>query len=67
MSIKTLSVKCPTCQADVLMTPSFPERPFCTKRCKLIDLGEWASESHKIAGEPVNEDELWTDGAPQDY
>ena len=28
-------------------------KPFCSERCKLIDLGEWASEGHRIAGEPV--------------
>ncbi|MCR6651657.1 MAG: DNA gyrase inhibitor YacG [Cellvibrionaceae bacterium] len=53
MTIKTLSVRCPSCQKEVLMTPAFPDRPFCSRRCKLIDLGEWASEGHRIAGEPV--------------
>lgn len=67
MSVKTLSVKCPTCKTDVLMTSTFPERPFCTKRCKLIDLGEWASESHKIAGEQIAEDELWSEDPPPRY
>lgn len=55
MTVKTLSVRCPTCKKEVLMTPAFPERPFCSRRCKLIDLGEWASEGHRIAGEPVME------------
>jgi endogenous inhibitor of DNA gyrase (YacG/DUF329 family) len=27
-------------------------RPFCSERCKLIDLGAWASEEHSIPGEP---------------
>lgn len=53
MTVKTLSVKCPTCSKEVLMTPAFPDRPFCSRRCKLIDLGEWASEGHRIAGEPI--------------
>lgn len=35
-----------------------PWRPFCSERCKLIDLGEWASESHRIAGETVHPDQL---------
>lgn len=61
MTVKTLSVKCPTCQKEVLMTPAFPDRPFCSKRCKLIDLGEWASEGHKIAGEPVMDEGLLED------
>jgi hypothetical protein len=28
-------------------------RPFCSKRCKLIDFGEWATEKHSIPGDPV--------------
>ena len=50
-SVKTLSVRCPTCGDEVLMTTKSPERPFCSKRCKLIDLGEWASESYSIPTE----------------
>jgi len=53
-TIKTLAVKCPTCKKEVLMTSAFPDRPFCSKRCKLIDLGGWASEGHKIPGEEVD-------------
>ena len=30
-------------------------RPFCSKKCQLIDLGEWAEESHKIS-QPVQAD-----------
>jgi len=30
-----------------------PDRPFCSERCRLIDLGAWASERFRIAGEPV--------------
>ncbi|EGL54624.1 uncharacterized protein conserved in bacteria [Methylophaga aminisulfidivorans MP] len=29
-------------------------KPFCSERCKLIDLGEWASEGHRIPGPPVH-------------
>jgi endogenous inhibitor of DNA gyrase (YacG/DUF329 family) len=58
MTVKTLSVRCPTCKKEVLMTPAFPERPFCSRRCKLIDLGEWAAEGHRIAGEPVMDEML---------
>lgn len=65
MNVKTLSVPCPTCSKEVLMTEDSPFRPFCSKRCKLIDLGEWASESRKIEGESIeNDDEVWTDDLP---
>ncbi|RZA04504.1 MAG: DNA gyrase inhibitor YacG [Moraxellaceae bacterium] len=49
-----LKLNCPTCKKLVLWTEEYPHRPFCSDRCRLIDLGEWASESHKIAGTPVN-------------
>jgi endogenous inhibitor of DNA gyrase (YacG/DUF329 family) len=35
-------------------------RPFCSDRCKLIDLGAWAAEDHKIAGAAESEDELYS-------
>lgn len=53
MSDKPLYVDCPTCHKHVQWSESNPFRPFCSERCKLIDLGEWASEEHRIAGEPA--------------
>ena len=47
---KPLLVKCPTCEKEQVWSSENPDRPFCSSRCKLIDLGEWASEGHKIAG-----------------
>lgn len=46
-------VSCPTCKKAVEWSEKQIWRPFCSERCKLIDLGEWASESHRIAGEPA--------------
>lgn len=46
--VKTLAVRCPSCQTEVLMTAEYPDRPFCSKRCRMIDLGEWASEGYRI-------------------
>ncbi len=54
MSKKDLIVACPTCQQSVAWLESNQFKPFCSKRCKLIDLGEWASESHKIAGQALD-------------
>ncbi|MEN9464043.1 MAG: hypothetical protein RL217_224 [Pseudomonadota bacterium] len=45
-----MKVACPTCQKEVEWTEKSPHRPFCSDRCKLIDLGEWASESYSISG-----------------
>ncbi len=44
-------VTCPTCQRRVKWTLSNPDRPFCSERCKLIDLGAWADEQHSIPGD----------------
>jgi len=52
-------VKCPTCQKEIEWDKNNPFRPFCSERCRLIDLGDWASESHRIpSNEPVSEDIL---------
>lgn len=37
-------VTCPTCGGVSVYAPSNPFRPFCSERCKQIDLGAWASE-----------------------
>jgi uncharacterized protein len=45
-------VKCPTCHRE-LDWESAPFRPFCSERCRLIDLGAWLTEKHAIPGENV--------------
>ena len=45
------TVACPTCGKPVLWGPDAPERPFCSKRCRLIDLGEWLDGSRTNPGE----------------
>jgi len=49
------TVKCPTCERPVQWGPSSEYRPFCCERCKLIDLGEWATESYAIPVKPTDE------------
>jgi endogenous inhibitor of DNA gyrase (YacG/DUF329 family) len=39
-------MKCPICKKDVAL--SDPEFPFCSERCRIIDLGNWASEKYVI-------------------
>ncbi|NVN54908.1 DNA gyrase inhibitor YacG [bacterium Scap17] len=48
-----LTVACPQCRTDVVWSTASEFRPFCSKRCQLLDLGAWADESHSIAGEPA--------------
>lgn len=45
----TLKTNCPTCNKSVDFIPENPFRPFCSERCKLIDLGAWANEEYAIA------------------
>ncbi len=40
-------MKCPTCKKDTFYEEN-PFRPFCSPRCKLIDLGKWASGDYKL-------------------
>jgi endogenous inhibitor of DNA gyrase (YacG/DUF329 family) len=44
-----LKVPCPTCKNEVIWQEESKFRPFCSKRCQLIDIGEWADEGHKIS------------------
>lgn len=57
---KPLVVKCPTCNKPVNWQAQQKSKPFCSERCKLIDLGEWATEKNVIAGDPTSS-ELPTD------
>ena len=41
-------VHCPRCNAAILWSADNPYRPFCSERCKLIDLGQWATEAYRI-------------------
>ncbi|MFT2092374.1 DNA gyrase inhibitor YacG [Paraglaciecola sp. 2405UD69-4] len=41
-------VNCPHCQTKVEWIPTSQFRPFCSKQCQLIDLGEWAEEGKSI-------------------
>ena len=47
-----LTVQCPTCQKQVEWNTESKFKPFCSERCKLIDLGDWASEKHAIPVSP---------------
>lgn len=62
MDNKTITVNCPTCQKPVEWSDNSPYRPFCSKRCQLIDLGEWADEEKRIpSNEDVSDSEDWSE------
>jgi len=53
---KPRTVACPTCGKPALFAPANEWRPFCSERCRMIDLGEWAAESYKVPSKPGNDD-----------
>ena len=48
----TAIVDCPVCRGRTEFSPANRWRPFCSERCKLIDLGQWAAGAYLIAGDP---------------
>ena len=52
MSQAVRKVRCPQCGGDSVWNESNKWRPFCSERCKMIDLGAWASEAYRV---PVQE------------
>ncbi len=49
-------VTCPQCGGDSAYAVSNPYRPFCSQRCKNIDLGAWAAESFRVPDHPDHPD-----------
>ena len=56
MSVPPRIVRCPQCATPVEWSPASPWRPFCSERCKTIDLGAWASERYRIKTHETPED-----------
>ena len=50
-------VACPHCKAPVAWVPENRYRPFCSERCRMIDLGAWAADEYRVAGEEPPPDE----------
>jgi len=50
------TVNCPRCGKSVRWGTESPFRPFCSERCKMIDLGAWASEDYRVAVKGGEED-----------
>ena len=69
MDAKSLAVSCPRCGAPALWDASNPHRPFCSEKCRLLDLGAWLSEEYRVPcatpeGEESDSDS--TDGRPDE-
>jgi uncharacterized protein len=54
-----VQIRCPTCRREDVVADDFQWRPFCSRRCKIIDLGNWLDEVYRIS-EPL--DDADTDG-----
>ena len=60
-------LSCPTCDRRIEWTDAYPYRPFCSERCRLIDLGDWLMEKNAIPGESADAGEARRSGAaPED-
>lgn len=49
-----MNINCPTCKKPDTWKSDNAYRPFCSERCKLIDLGAWAEGTYSIPGETIN-------------
>ena len=47
---------CPACRGPVTWEEN-PFRPFCSERCRTVDLGKWATGAYRIPGAPADEEE----------
>ncbi|WP_037586060.1 DNA gyrase inhibitor YacG [Stenoxybacter acetivorans] len=53
MNSPTPTVICPVCGKSVQWLPENRFRPFCSERCKLIDLGAWINENYPLKAEEL--------------
>ncbi|AKU91222.1 DNA gyrase inhibitor YacG [Vulgatibacter incomptus] len=53
---------CPNCGKPTEGRPANPYAPFCSRRCRMVDLGRWFGESYRVPGRPEeSEDEIPSD------
>lgn len=65
---EVITVNCPTCDKEVIWNELSPYRPFCSKRCQLIDLGEWANEEKRIPSEgDLSDSDEWSEEPKDRY
>jgi hypothetical protein len=51
-----MKIKCPICH-ELTTWEENPDRPFCSRRCRLTDLGAWAAESYRIPTKQEDEED----------
>lgn len=55
--MKLRKMYCPQCRKETIWEGN-PSRPFCSDRCRLIDLGSWAAEEYRVPADKIPIDEL---------
>jgi endogenous inhibitor of DNA gyrase (YacG/DUF329 family) len=63
MPRKAVKLRCPICKKAVKNTD--PGLPFCSDRCRMIDLGKWASGQYVISSPVTDSEESIQEGAPE--
>jgi endogenous inhibitor of DNA gyrase (YacG/DUF329 family) len=61
---RPLKLRCPICKKGV--KSSTPEFPFCSERCRTVDLGKWASGGYVISSPVTDTEESIQDDSPED-
>jgi uncharacterized protein len=61
---RSIKLRCPICKKAVQSTA--PDFPFCSERCRTIDLGKWASGDYVIASPVKDADEPIREANPED-
>jgi uncharacterized protein len=62
---KILKVPCPACRQPTVFSPDNRWRPFCSERCRGVDLGAWATEAYRVpAAAPPDADPDGVDTPP---
>jgi uncharacterized protein len=61
---RALKLRCPVCKKAVKSTDA--NSPFCSDRCRTIDLGKWASGAYVISSPVTDAEEFIHDGVPED-
>ena len=53
---RSIKLKCPVCRKKIVYSSQNPSRPFCSERCRLVDLGQWLVGDYKIIDDDTCDD-----------
>ena len=63
--VKPRLVRCPGCSGDSVYATANPYRPFCSERCKNLDIGAWAAEHFRVPAEAPPDEQPFGDARLQ--